>query len=294
MARTLREYLGEQATLAVDETTVAMHLGMPTSLPRVRTRDAGSILSPAKLCKTADEIECIRRAQRINELAMYDVHAALGPGMRQSELTGILLRRMFDLGVTGNAIDPIWQVMPASRAAGPYTTNGEVAFPLTTTDRILAEGDVIWVDSGVNYQGYSSDFGRTWLVSRDPDPGPRRRDQYKRWRLVMDATLGQIRPGATGGDLTRSAADAAGGERPWLSHFYLIHGVGTDSAEMPLIGTDLGPAFDDGIVLAPGMVMVLEPVIWDEGCSGYRSEDIVAVTEDGYVTLTDYPYFPYD
>jgi Xaa-Pro aminopeptidase len=41
------------------------------------------------------------------------------------------------------------------------------------------------------------------------------------------------------------------------------------------------------------MVLVLEPVIWDDGESGYRSEDIVAVTDTGYVRLSDFPYGPY-
>jgi Xaa-Pro dipeptidase len=62
---------------------------------------------------------------------------------------------------------------------------------------------------------------------------------------------------------------------------------------MPLIGTDLGPAFDDSIVLAPGMVLVIEPAIWDDGAGGYRSEDIVAVTDDGWAALSDYTYAPF-
>ena len=76
------------------------------------------------------------------------------------------------------------------------------------------------------------------------------------------------------------------GRRPWLSYFYLAHGCGTDSAEMPFVGTDLGDAFDASFVLAPGMVLVLEPVIWDEGSCGHRSEEIVAVTDAGYVRLS--------
>ncbi|HSS11928.1 MAG TPA: M24 family metallopeptidase, partial [Acidimicrobiales bacterium] len=114
-------------------------------------------------------------------------------------------------------------------------------------------------------------------------------------RAVVDAVLDVVKPGASGGDLTRAARSAlpAGARTPWLRHFYLIHGVGTDSAEMPLIGTDLGPSFDDGIVLAPGMVLVLEPVIWDDGACGYRSEDIVAVTDDGWVALSDNRYTPF-
>jgi hypothetical protein len=38
---------------------------------------------------------------------------------------------------------------------------------------------------------------------------------------------------------------------------------------------------------------VFEPVIWDEGAGGYRSEDIVAVTDDGWTALSDFPYDPF-
>jgi Xaa-Pro aminopeptidase len=279
--------------LGVDELTGPMLTHLPELLAGTELVDASTVLGPAKVTKTGDELECIRWAQRINELAMYDVVERLRPGLRQSELTGTFLRRIFELGATSNTVDPIWQVMPASISDGPYTTNGDVAFPLVTTDRILAEGDVMWVDTGISCHGYASDFGRTWLVSRRPQPSRRQRDQLVRWRNVVDAVLEKIRPGATGRDLTDAAMKADAGRPPWLRHFYLAHGVGTDSAEMPLVGTDLGPEFDERIVLTPGMVLVLEPVIWDEGESGYRSEDIVAVTDAGYVRLSDFPYSPY-
>ena len=71
-----------------------------------------------------------------------------------------------------------------------------------------------------------------------------------------------------------------------MPYFYLAHGIGTDSAEMPLIGTDRGDQFDASIVLEPGMVLVFEPVVWEDGYSGHRSEEIVAITEDGYLWLS--------
>jgi Xaa-Pro aminopeptidase len=296
VARVL-DVLGGEAPgrLGIDELTAPMLTDLPKLLAGADLTDASTILGPAKIMKTVDELACIRQAQRINELAMYDVMDRLRPGVRQSELTGAFLRRIFELGATSNTVDPIWQVMPPRIGDGPFTTNGDVAFPLVTTDRILAEGDVVWVDTGISYHGYASDFGRTWLVSRDPRPTGHQRDQLARWRSVVDAVLDRVRPGATGRDLTAAAveAEAAAGRKPWLRHFYLAHGVGTDSAEMPLLGTDLGPEFDERIVLAPGMVLVLEPVIWDDGECGYRSEDIVAVTDSGYETLSDFPYGPF-
>ncbi|MHB8670034.1 MAG: M24 family metallopeptidase [Acidimicrobiales bacterium] len=255
---------------------------------------AAAALGPAKVCKSPDELACIRTAQQINERAMPTIQSMLLPGVRQNELSAAFLRRIFDLGAGSNGIDPIWQPMPSSRGEGPWTVHGDIAFPTASTDQLLREGDVVWVDTGIAYEGYASDFGRTWIVGHDPLPNARQRSQYERWRGVVDAVLEVCKPGATGLDLSRAAVAANGGTKPWIQHFYLAHGVGTDSAEMPLIGTDLGESFDEALVLAPGMVLVLEPVIWDEGCAGYRSEDMVAVTDDGWVSLSDYPYDPFD
>jgi len=291
----LRELMGTvPGRLALDDMSGPMHRRFPDLLGGTELVDAGPVLGPAKLHKTLDELECIRRSQRINELAMYDVQGALVPGIHQSDLSAVFLRRIYELGCTSNGIDPIWQVMTPTKAEGPYTTNGDVAFPLSTTDRILGEGDVIWCDTGIHYHGYASDFGRTWIVSRHPRPTARQRDAFRAWRDVTAATLGAVRAGATGADLAAAARGAVGGKTPWLAHFYLIHGVGTESAEPPMVGTDLGPEHDANLVLAPGMVLVLEPVIWDDGAAGYRAEDIVAVTDDGYVALSDFPYDPFD
>lgn len=296
LANNLREIAGTKLNegLAIDEYTAAMHSTLAPLLDKVRIIDAMPMLHAVRLFKTADEIECIRRAQRINELAMYDVQAQARPGARQNELMGLFLRRIFELGATANIVDPIWQPMAPALRWGPHTVNGDIGFPLTSTDRILRDGDVLWVDTGIIYQGYASDFGSTWLVSHRPRPNPRQRDQFLRWRDVRDAVLESIKPGATGRSLTRAATAAAGGRKPWMQHLYLIHGIGADSAEMPLIGSNLGEEFDESIVLGPGMVMVMEPAIWEDGFAGYRSEVIVAVTESGYRELTDYSYFPYE
>jgi Xaa-Pro dipeptidase len=97
----------------------------------------------------------------------------------------------------------------------------------------------------------------------------------------------------SGLELCQVAIKANDGVRPWIEHFYLAHGVGTDSAEMPLVGTDLGEQFDSKQIMQPGMVAVFEPVIWEDGFAGYRSEDIVAVTDTGYVKLSGSTYEPY-
>jgi len=259
--------------------------------PNGAPADAAAIVSAAKVIKTPDELACIRIAVRITDEAMVEVHKALAPGVRQIDLSARFLRRAFELGATASMLEPIWQVMPQSKAEGVWTTHGDLALPLLTTERELAEGDVLWTDVSITYRGYCSDFGRTWIVGRDPTP--RQQAQFERWREIMTAVLNVTRAGVTAANLGRAATAANGGSRPWLPHFYLGHGIGVNAAEMPMIGTDLGDEFDEKFVLQPGMVLVLEPVVWEDGTGGYRSEEVVVITEEGWTRLTDYPYDPY-
>jgi Xaa-Pro aminopeptidase len=290
-ARRLGDLIPAGAVIAVDECTGAMSRAAGLLFPNGAPADAAPVVSAAKAVKTPDELSCMRTAIRITDEAMVDVQKALAPGIRQIDLSAAFLRRAFELGATASMLEPIWQVMPPSKADGVWTTHGDLALPLLSTERELAEGDVLWTDVSITYHGYCSDFGRTWIVGRDPSP--RQRAQFDKWFEIMTAVLDVARAGVTAADLGRAATKANGGSRPWLPHFYLGHGIGVNAAEMPMIGTDLGDAFDESFVLRQGMVLVLEPVVWEDGTGGYRSEEVLVITDDGWIKLTDYPYDPY-
>jgi Xaa-Pro dipeptidase len=279
------------ATIATDELTGAMRLAGSALFPGAPV-DAAPVVGAAKLVKTIDQIACIRRACQITEEAIAEIHKSLAPGVRQIDLSAEFVRRTFELGATTNMFDSIWQAMPASKAEGTWTTTGDLALPLLTTERELQRGDVLWTDVSIAYHGYCSDHGRTWIVGQDPSPAQQK--QFDKWSCVVDAVLSVTKAGATCGDLGRAATDAAGGQKPWLPHFYLGHGIGTSAAEMPMIGTDLGQEWDDNFVFPEGMLLVFEPVVWEDGTGGYRGEEIVVVTEGGWMPLTAYPYDPYE
>src|SRR3990172_8269560 len=61
------------------------------------------------------------------------------------------------------------------------------------------------------------------------------------------------------------------------------HGIGIDYHELPFF------APGDETVLAPGMVMSVEPGIYIPGVGGFRHSDTIVVTEDGCEILTPYP-----
>jgi Xaa-Pro dipeptidase len=281
----------ENAVIAMDEWTNALRREESILFARGAPADGGRVISQAKATKTQDELSCMREALRITERAIADVQASIAPGVRQTDLTATFLRTIFEAGADANILDPIWQVMPERMADGPWTTTGDLACPLLSTERELREGDVLWVDTGISYGGFHSDFGRTWIVGREPDA--RQRAQFERWLAIRDAVLGVTRAGATASDLTAAAIAAAGGIKPWMPHFYLGHGLGIDSAEMPYVGSDIGEAFDASLVLAAGMVLVIEPIVWEDGAAGYRSEEVLLITEDGWEPMTDYSYDPF-
>jgi Xaa-Pro dipeptidase len=280
-----------QAVIAMDEWTNALRRERSILFAADAPPDGGRVISTAKVTKTPDELSCMREGLRITECAIADVQARIAPGVRQTELTATFLRTIFQAGADANILDPIWQVMPERMEDGPWTTTGGIACPLLSTERELAEGDVLWVDTGISYGGFHSDFGRTWVVGREPNA--RQRAQFEQWRSIMDAVLDVTKAGATAADLTGAAIAAAGGVKPWMPHFYLGHGLGIDSAEMPYVGSDIGEAFDASLILAAGMVLVLEPLVWDDGAAGYRSEEVLRITEEGWEPMTDYSYNPF-
>ena len=287
VAAAIRDVLGDCAgrRVVVDAVTGAM--ARAGVLAGAELVDAGRVLGPARVVKTPDELGCIDQAQRWTERAMESAQAACVPGASRAEVAGVFLAALradnAGGGACQNVIDPIFQPMPARRDGGPRTSTGHVAFPTGVDNPVFSAGELVWVDAGADFHGYMSDFGRTWGVGREPTSA--QQSLFERWKAVLDASLAAVRSGATLGDVGRAARAAEPDETPWLPQFYLAHGTGLDSAEMPMIGTDLGPAFDDSYELASGMVLVFEPVIWADGVGGYRAEEIVAVTDDGWRPL---------
>ncbi|MBL7495584.1 aminopeptidase P family protein [Frankia sp. CNm7] len=286
-AARIRELTGGRGDpVAVDDYTAPMYLRLPALLAPSPLAPAGPLLVAARLHKTPDEVECMRRSWEINEAATHAAERALRPGIRLNELSGPFYERLFELGATCNFLDPVWQAMPPRISDGPWSVNGDIPFNLITNDHVVREGDVIWTDTVTGYEGYASDVGRTWVCGR---PSPTLRGLYRRWQDITDAVLEQLRPGVSGAELVKLATSLNDGRRPWLDHFFLGHTLGLEGGESQQIGSDRGPEFDERFVLEPGMAIVIEPVTWQEGHAGWRCEELVVITPDGHERISRYP-----
>ena len=170
------------ATIAIDEWTDAMRRERSLLFADGAPVDGGKVISTAKRRsrRPTSWRACARRCGSPSRPSPR-CRPRLAPGVRQTDLTATFLRTIFDAGADANILDPIWQVMP--RRIGRRTVDHAPATSparCCRTERELVEGDVLWVDTGISYGGFHSDFGRTWIVGREPDA--RQRAQFDQWR----------------------------------------------------------------------------------------------------------------
>jgi len=144
-------------------------------------------------------------------------------------------------------------------------------------DHALRPGDSIIVDLSTIRYGYWSDSCATYVAGA-PTPRQQAIHEVVGEALAFGASL--LRPGAVAGEIDRQLrrfiADAG---YPVYPH-HSGHGVGVTGHEAPRIV----PYSQE--ILAPGMVILLEPGIYFPGETGVRLEDAFLITEEGAIQLT--------
>jgi Xaa-Pro aminopeptidase len=113
----------------------------------------------------------------------------------------------------------------------------------------------------------------------------RQREAFAAMRAAADASFAAATPGATGHDVDTAsrAVVAAHGFEQFPHH--TGHGTGFRYHESR---PQLVPGSDH--VLEAGMVIAVEPGIYEEGLGGFRWEDDAAITPDGAQRLTETDY----
>lgn len=210
--------------------------------------------------KTPAEIAKIAAAAALNDEIWRIVLEEIAPGMTEKEIQRLIRAYMNQLG-DGEAFETI--VCVGSNAAECHHV---------PDDTVWREGEALLVDMGVKLDGYCSDMTRC-VNSRG-----------KIHSLVLKANraaVAAVRPGITGKKLDAVARKiiSKAGYGKYFGHA-LGHGVGLEVHEAPVASKR------SDSVLAPGMIVTIEPGIYIEGEIGVRIEDLVLVTADGHEVLT--------
>lgn len=242
-------------------------------LPDARILDAGPELAFLRMKKSKWEIEKIRRAVEITIAGHRYALPAIGPGRFEYEVEAAIEYRFRSRGAARPAF-------PSIVGSGPNAA----VLHYAENNRRMRSGDLVVIDVGAEFDGYSADLTRTYPVSGGFTP--RQKEIYNIVLAAQQAALKQVRPGVTFDSIHQVALetiDSRGRDRQGRRlGRYFIHGTGHH------LGLEVhDPVSDRSRPLEPGMVITIEPGIYiPEENLGVRIEDDVLVTRDGYRVLS--------
>jgi len=257
-------------------------------------------LHELRLFKSPAELRAMRRAARISSQAHRRLMRICRPGMKEYQLQAEFEHECVQQGAR-------YQAYPAIVGGG---ANGCILHYIDNT-QALADGDLVLVDAGCEYEHYASDITRTFPVN-----GRFSNAQRQLYEVVLQAQLGAIktiRPGTHWnapheaavkiitkglvklGLLKGSPARLIKSEA--YKKYYMHrtgHWLGMDVHDVGDYKVD-----SEWRMLEPGMVMTVEPGLYippdTRGVAkkwrgiGIRIEDDVLVTKDGHEILSSAP-----
>ena len=222
--------------------------------------------------KTDEEIDLMRQSGHLLAKVHEELHAALRPGISTLELDEIGERTIRALGGIPNCKD--YEGFPASVC---ISVNNEVVHGIPSSERILQEGDIVSLDTGLIYKGFHSDAARTWGVGKISDEAQKLID------VTRESFFEGIKKAKAGNRLYDISAAIDKFIRPYgygIVRELTGHGIGTSLHEDPIV-----PNFRKltrGPKLQKGMTICVEPMItMGNRKVGWLEDDWTVATLDG-------------
>lgn len=254
------------------KTTLAEQGWLRHKLRKKDLKPAEGLAELGRGIKDADELALIRKAAKLTDEALLKILKASLEGLTEAQLAALFEYEVRMAGADKTAFPSI--IAGGANAAKPHA-NCEACVP--------RRGEVLLFDLGASFHHYASDTTRTYSVGK---PRGRMIDVYA---AVWEAQRAAVE--AVGPDVPWKQVDAAARDilRRTGWNDYFRHGIGHSVG----IGVhDPSPrrrSDDTELILAPGMVMTVEPGVYLEGEGGVRIEDLVLVTDSGCEVLTAGP-----
>src|ERR1700741_1512834 len=249
----------------------------------------------AIVCKSASEIEKMRRSGHIVRQVLDHVRTMVNPGVSTMDLERAAETKIKELGAK-----------PAFKGYYDYpcvlctSINEEIVHGIPSEKRKLKAGDIVSVDCGVVLDGYYGDSAITVPVGEEVSP-----ELLKLMKVTEESLYRGIEKARIGNSV--SAISGAVQECVEAAGFSVVrefvgHGIGTKLHEEPQV-----PNYRSGGPnprLREGMVLAIEPMVnygkpetrvlsdkWTavtaDGSYSAHFEHCVAVTRDGPVILTN-------
>lgn len=266
--------------------------------PKQQIVDVSGLIRQVRMIKSPWEIEMMRRAAGLSRSVADAVPRLLAKGMSELELSvelervarlaghlGLIRLRAFNMDMYfGHVLSGPEAAIPSYADAPTGGEGMSAAFGQGPSTRSIQSGEIVSVDTMMNYQGYLNDQTRNYCIGAPP---ARLLDAYEVVCETHRRFKGAAKPGAVTGELyaevRRWVEDAGWGEY-FMGHgetrvSFLAHGLGIEVDEFPFV------AQGQKMVLAEGMTFAFEPkiIIPGEGIVGL--ENTYLVTSGGLESL---------
>jgi len=244
--------------------------------------------------KEEEEIEGIRKAGRVALSTLDLVASHIKPGITTDDINAIV----HDFTVQNGAIPaPLnYRGFPKSVCV---SVNEAICHGIPG-ERILKDGDIVNVDVTPILNGYYADANKTFFVGT---PGADALKIVTVARNCLREGMSAVRPGNRIGDIGWAIQTYAESQGCSVVREFVGHGVGFEFHEAPQV-----PHYGrqgEGILLIPGMVFTIEPMInlgkkdlnilsdnWTavtrDGSLSAQFEQTILVTDTGFESLTPF------
>lgn len=231
----------------------------------------GHLVPTRKLIKTSEQIEGIRRSGVVNtgvlDLVAKEIHA----GMSTAEIDKLV----YDYTVAHGAIPaPLnYEGYPKSVCT---SINEVVCHGIPSEDEILEEGDIVNVDVSTILDGYYSDASRMFVIGKTTPEKQKLVDVAKE---CLEVGMEAAKPYCFVGDIGNAIQKHAHKNGFSVVRDLCGHGVGLEFHEDPEVlhygkkGT--------GMLLVPGMVFTIEPMI------NMGTWEVFIDEDDGWTVVTE-------
>jgi Xaa-Pro dipeptidase len=241
------------------------------AIPSATFVSADDIVSELRLNKDETEIETMRKAVEVAEIALKETVDRVKTGMSELELASELVIQLLRAGS-----EPEIPFNPIV-SSGPNSAFVHA----TPSERKLMTGDILMIDFGARVKGYISDITRTFAIGEISD------EMRKVYEVVKEANAAgkkAVKVGVKCSEVDRAARSVI--EEAGYGEFFIHrtgHGIGLEGHEGPYISGD------NELLLSEGMTFTIEPALYLTNQGGVRIEDNVVVTSGGVECLTSYP-----
>jgi Xaa-Pro dipeptidase len=293
IAQRLRAIGVERGRVGLVGVDATWNVGMPwlhylrvhDLLPGVELVDTTAEFAALRRLKSDEEIERLRGAAELSDLAIRTLQHVAKPGVAETELVALAEESYRRRG--GATRITFLRSMPMDAPNGCVPAQNP-------SDRRLERGDVIITEFSASLWGYSGQVHRPVFVGADPTE--KWLNLFEVAKSAYDAIARGMTPGSTEGDVVRNSSVI--GDAGYAIYDDLIHGYGTDYGP-PLVDrscvgfwrTSTEPP--PGRTIERGMTIVIQPnPITPDERMGLQLGALTVVTDSGAESLHALPFEP--